>query len=225
MLFVHRVARDRRPPGAWLLSKRAPYVKHRYLPKGTFAWTLRPGVFEASVLVIERIWTEATEQARQAPPAGPPAEPSPPVGSDGPTGRPEAPDARPGPPPSETAVPSDPTEGDRNGTPADPAAVPPVDRHAGESTAAGEERRTAVSLADQIQRRWPRKKKQAELVKYMSDRDSASYADVASSVYGDDLTDGGAIEQLVLRTNETLVELGASFHLRFGAEHVFKDPV
>jgi hypothetical protein len=59
----------------------------------------------------------------------------------------------------------------------------------------------------------------------MADRRSASYADVASNVHGDALTDGGAIKQLEMRTNETLAELQASFQFRCGGEHVHKDPI
>jgi hypothetical protein len=88
-----------------------------------------------------------------------------------------------------------------------------------------EETPAPETLAQQIRRRWPRRKLQAALVEYMSDRRSATYDDVAHNVHGDDTTGGGAIEQLVLRTNETLVELGASFYFRCGGEHVFKDPV
>ena len=81
------------------------------------------------------------------------------------------------------------------------------------------------SLADQILRRWPRRRLQAALVAYMEGHVSASYLDVASQVYGDDTTGGGAIEQLVIRTNESLVDMTASIYFRCGGEHVFKDVV
>jgi hypothetical protein len=119
----------------------------------------------------------------------------------------------------EPTAPSDPTEGDQTGpTAAGPGRTPPVDRQLADADA-------PETLAQQIRRRWPRKKLQAALIEYMSDRRAASYADVGDAVYGDSGTDGATIEQLVIRTNETLVELGASFYLHCGAEHVFKDPV
>lgn len=82
-----------------------------------------------------------------------------------------------------------------------------------------------AELADEIRRRWPRRKLQAVLVEQMGQRSQATYFDVASDVYGDTSTDGGAIEQLVIRTNESLVELGASFYFRYGGERIFREPI
>jgi hypothetical protein len=82
---------------------------------------------------------------------------------------------------------------------------------------------TSESLSDQIRRKWPRRKLQAALVKYMEDRESASYLEIAKGVHGDDLTDRGAIEQLVMRTNDTLTELHVTITYRYGAEHVYKE--
>jgi hypothetical protein len=59
----------------------------------------------------------------------------------------------------------------------------------------------------------------------MDDRDLSSYLDVAKAVFDDDAKSGDAIEQLVLRTNDSLTELGASFYFRCGGEHVFKELV
>jgi hypothetical protein len=111
---------------------------------------------------------------------------------------------------------------------AGPAAPPREDPPAVGPDASASKSPTPVELVEldnQIRRRWPRRRKQAALVEFMKDRDSASYLEVAKNVYDDDTTGGGAIEQLVLRTNETLVELGASFYFHSGGEYIFKDPI
>jgi hypothetical protein len=80
----------------------------------------------------------------------------------------------------------------------------------------------SAELVDQIRRQRPRRKLQAALVEFMQDRQSATYLDVEHRVYGGEKTEGGAIEQLARRTNDTLLELSASFFFRCGGEHVFK---
>ena len=82
-----------------------------------------------------------------------------------------------------------------------------------------------TGLDDRIRRCWPRRKLQAELVKYMADRESASYLEVANGVHGDDATGGDAIEKLVGRTNESLVALDTPVRFRCGGEHVYRESI
>ncbi|CAN5898932.1 hypothetical protein BH23PLA1_BH23PLA1_27120 [soil metagenome] len=79
------------------------------------------------------------------------------------------------------------------------------------------------ALADRIRHAKPRAKLQAALVDAMRNRKAASYAAIAHDVYGDDSTGGDAIEQLVKRTNNTLVDLLSPIRFRCGGEYVFKD--
>ena len=74
LLFLHRQARERpdAPPGL----QSVPYVGNLKLAEGAMAHALGCGVFEASALILGRLLAEATEQARQTPPAVPPVGPA-----------------------------------------------------------------------------------------------------------------------------------------------------
>jgi hypothetical protein len=98
-----------------------------------------------------------------------------------------------------------------------------TDRRAAGPAAPGSNDPASAGLVDQIRRQWPRRKLQATLLEFMQDRQSATYVDVEDRVYGGEKTEGGAIEQLARRTNETLLELSANFYFRCGGERVFKD--
>jgi hypothetical protein len=62
LTLLHQMGRDHRP-GALLRSKSSQHVGSASLPDGALAWTLRPGIFKASLVAIERILSEGMEQA------------------------------------------------------------------------------------------------------------------------------------------------------------------
>jgi hypothetical protein len=57
----------------------------------------------------------------------------------------------------------------------------------------------------------------------MENRESATCRNIATEVYGDDLTDDSAIEQMARRTNETLVEMRVPIMYRCGAGRIYKE--
>jgi len=80
-----------------------------------------------------------------------------------------------------------------------------------------------VELSDRVRRERPRAKYQALLIDVAKPGLLVSYAEIAERVYGDECTSGEAIEKLVDRTNETLVDLGERARFRYGGENVWRD--
>ena len=84
-------------------------------------------------------------------------------------------------------------------------------------------------LGGEIRRRWPRRNLQARLLECLAGRDAATYEEIAEHVYDDEETSDEAIEQLVLRANDTLTELDPliaprpGVYLRYGASTVYAD--
>jgi hypothetical protein len=70
------------------------------------------------------------------------------------------------------------------------------------------------SLAARVLSEHPRAKLQARLISYMAGRQSASYADVSTYVYGTDGAEDGAIKILVYRVNDTLLLYGSKVRYR-----------
>jgi hypothetical protein len=64
---------------------------------------------------------------------------------------------------------------------------------------------------------------QAALVEFMKNRESATFADIARHVHGDDETSDEAIRKNVSRTNDSLIELGIPLRLSVASGYVFKE--
>jgi hypothetical protein len=80
-----------------------------------------------------------------------------------------------------------------------------------------------IELSDRVRRERPRAKYQALLIDVAKPGLLVSYAEIAERVYGDESTSGEAIEKLVDRANETLVDLGERARFRYGGENVWRD--
>lgn len=78
-------------------------------------------------------------------------------------------------------------------------------------------------LVEALRRLYPRAKTKIALVSLMMNRESASFDEIARHVYDEGVTSEATIRTNLARTNEALVELGATFVLRVGSGVVFKD--
>ena len=88
----------------------------------------------------------------------------------------------------------------------------------------------SVAPADHVTRMrkaHPRASCQIALVEYMSNRETASFDDIAHHVHGDGETTGDAVRSNVKRTNEGLAGLEIAVRFECGASHVVKraDPL